>query len=137
MSPRADALLPSNLLGDESADDEAANETTLPGQPQAVESRQMSFPSIGPSTFIGDAQGSPSPTSSSSQSFSSPRESLNNALDPDRRSLQSGRISANQPDAVENSQSASRKLTTLFSFNRQRGKTLTDRTSPARIAQTR
>jgi hypothetical protein len=126
MSPRADALLPANLLGDESADDEVTNETTLPGLPAAAESKQMPFPSIGPSSMIGDAQGSPSPVSSSSQSFSSPRESLNNALEPDRRSLQSGSISVEQPDVVENPQSASRKLTTLFSFSRQRGKTLAD-----------
>jgi hypothetical protein len=126
MSPRADALLPANLLGDESTDDEAVNETTSPGQPAAAESKQMPFPSIGPSSLMGDAQGSPSPVSSSSQSFSSPRESLNNALDFDRRSLQSGRISVEQPDVVENPQSASRKLTTLFSFSRQRGKTLAD-----------
>jgi hypothetical protein len=130
MSPRADALLPSNLLGDESADDEAADETTLPGQPPATESRQMPFLSIRPSSLIGDVQGSPSPVSSSSQSFSSPRESLTNALDPDRRSLQSGHISAEQPDVAENPQSASRKLTTLFSFSRQRGKTLADGPPP-------
>ena len=126
MSPRADALLPANLLGDESADDEADNDMTSPGQPAAADSHQMPFPSIGPSSLIGNAQGSPSPVSSSSRSFSSPRESVNNALDSDRRSLQSGRISVDQPDVAENSQSASRKLTTLFSFNRQRGKTLAD-----------
>ena len=124
MSPRADALLPANLLGDESADDEADNELSV--QSAAVESKQVPFPNIGPSGLIGDAQGSPSPASSSSRSFSSPRESLNNVLDPDRRSLQSGRISIDQPDVAENAQSASRKLTTLFSFSRQRGKTLAD-----------
>ena len=123
MSPRADALLPANLLGDESADDEVANEMTMLGQP---ESKQMPFPTIGPASLVGDVQGSPSPVSSSSRSFSSPRESLTNALDPDRSSLQSGRISIDQPDVAENPQSASRKLTTLFSFNRQRGKTLAD-----------
>jgi hypothetical protein len=126
MSPRADALLPANLLGDESADDEEANETTLPGRPATAESKQMPFPSIRPSSMIGEPQGSPSPVSSSSQSFSSPRESLNNAFEPDRPSLQSGSISVEQPDVVEYPQSASRKLTTLFSFSRQRGKTLAD-----------
>ena len=124
MSPRADALLPANLLGDESADDEADNEMSI--EPAAAESKQVPFPSIGPSGLIGDAQGSPSPASSSSPTFSSPRESLHNVLDPDRRSLQSRRISIDQPDAAENPQSASRKLTTLFSFSRQRGKTLAD-----------
>ena len=126
MSPRADALLPANLLGDESADDEANNDVTLPGQTAASESRHMPFPTIGPSSLIGDAQGSPSPVSSSSPSFSSPRESLKYFLDPDRRSLQSGRISIDQPEVADNPQSASRKLTGLFSFSRQRGKTLAD-----------
>jgi hypothetical protein len=117
MSPRADALLPANLLGDESADDEADNEMSV--EPTAAESKQVPFPSIGLS-------GSPSPASSPSPSFSSPRESLHNVLDPDRTSLQSRRISIDQPDVAENPQSASRKLTTLFSFSRQRGKTLAD-----------
>ena len=133
MSPRADALLPANLLGDESADDEADNEMASPAQAAATESKHTPFPSFGPSSLTADAQGPPSPVSSSSRSFSSPRESLNNAreslnnaLDPDRRSLQSGHVSVSQPEVAENPQSASRKLTGLFSFNRQRGKTLAD-----------
>lgn len=126
MSPRADALLPSNLLGDESADDEAEENLTMPTQPTATDTKATSFPRIGPSSLFDDAQKSPSPVSSSSRSFSSPRESFTNAMDPDKSSLQSGRLSIDQSDQAGNAQSASRKLTGLFSFSRQRGKTLVD-----------
>lgn len=126
MSPRADALLPSNLLGDESADDEAEEDVAMPSQPTATDSKSVAFPQIGPPSLFGDAQNSPSPVSSSSRSFSSPRESFTNGGDTDRRSLQSGQRSIDQSDIAENPQSASRKLTGLFSFSRQRGKTLAD-----------
>ena len=129
MSPRADALLPANLLGDESADDEADDDVAMPSQPSAIETKSLPFPGLGPPAQFGDgpAQHSPSPVSSSSRSFSSPRGSSFNVMDSDRRSIQSNRLTASQDGPVENPQSASRKLVSgLFSFSRQRGKTMAD-----------
>ena len=125
MSPRADSLLPANLLGDESADDEADNEAIIPIQPSVG----TAFNGVRPSSLLGDgpAQRSPSPKSSSSRSFSSPCESFANSVDPDRTSQHSGRPASDRPGRANNPQSASRKLVSgLFSFSRQRGKTIVD-----------
>lgn len=121
MSPRADALLPSDLLGDEEPmpyDNSAIQGPTSPVQ----------FSGLGSSVLPFEMpRRDSSPVSSGSRSasiFSSPRESLNNlqlgSMDPDRRSLHRTNEDA---DAA---QTASRRLSGFFGFNRQRGKTLAD-----------
>ena len=127
MSPRADSLLPANLLGDESADDQAGDEVEMPTRPTVPEPDSTPFPAMRPPSLLaGAARRSSSPVSSSSRSFSSPQESFTNMmLDPDRRSIRSGNPLVDQTSTDDNPQSASRKLVSgLFSFNRQRGKSM-------------
>lgn len=116
MSPRADSLLPSDLLGDE-------EQTSVlgPSSPH--------FSGLGTSTaqFDGPFHGSPSPVSSESRSaslFASPHGSLNNLHEADRQSIQMSKVSLAH-DPSDSVQSASRRLSGLFGF-RQRGKTLAD-----------
>ncbi|QKX61872.1 uncharacterized protein TRUGW13939_09028 [Talaromyces rugulosus] len=107
MSPRADALLPSDLLGDEES-------TDLP--------EPITAPDL-PDTTGGDDPRSPSPVSSETRSarfFASPHDSLRD-IDlslPHNEGL--------SPDDTTNVQSASRRLSGLFNFHRQRGKTMAD-----------
>lgn len=111
MSPRADALLPSDLLGDEESTD----------LPEPITDPQ--FPVVGPAPTQLENPGSPSPVSSESRSaqfFASPHESLR---DLDMPHTTTEGISENESSHV---QSASRRLSGLFGFNRQRGKTLAD-----------
>ncbi|KAK2743777.1 hypothetical protein FQN57_004714 [Myotisia sp. PD_48] len=116
MSPRADALLPSDLLGDEEH---------IPEEP----SIGTPFSTIGvPAGLLdGALPNSPSPVSSGSgptSLFASPHGSLNNLHEMERNSVQAAAaISQPPPDAA---QSASRRLSGLFGFNRQRGKTMAD-----------
>ncbi|GAB1212378.1 hypothetical protein ATERTT37_001516 [Aspergillus terreus] len=109
MSPRADALLPSDLLGDE-------------------ESPELPRPIIRPRFSNADqsnplesfAHGPPSPDSSSSRPesmFGSPHEIP--AQEPESQPATLG-------DANEAPKSASRRLSGLFGFHRARGKTLAD-----------
>ncbi|KAM5452768.1 hypothetical protein MaudCBS49596_003074 [Microsporum audouinii] len=116
MSPRADALLPSDLLGDE--------EQSIGEEPEITP-----FPTSGApaAPFEGLLPNSPSPPSSGSDPtsiFASPHGSSNNLHDSDRNSGQ-GVISGSQPPP-NGAQSASRRLSGLFGFNRQRGKTMAD-----------
>ena len=122
MSPRADALLPADLLGDESADE-------LPEE-EADEEKKTSIPALGSFSTMpppalpenGKQSGSPSPVSSSNRSFSSPHESF---FDNDQRSIDSSQQA--KDSAFTAAQQGSRKLmSNLFSFNRQRGKTVAD-----------
>ncbi|KAE8353750.1 hypothetical protein BDV28DRAFT_100738 [Aspergillus coremiiformis] len=110
MSPRADALLPSNLLGDEESPE-------LPrpiGRPQISDVEQSNgqlevFP-----------QGPPSPDSSESRPgsvFASPHEGQHQEADSQSVHLR---------DVTEAPKSASRRLSGLFGFHRPRGKTLAD-----------
>ncbi|KAF3491267.1 uncharacterized protein GIQ15_00784 [Arthroderma uncinatum] len=114
MSPRADALLPSDLLGDEEQSvGEAPEITPFPGVPTAP--------------FEGLLPNSPSPLSSGSDPtsiFASPHGSLNNLHDTDRNSGKAT-LPGSQPPP-DGAQSASRRLSGLFGFNRQRGKTMAD-----------
>ena len=126
MSPRADALIPSNLLGDESADDEPEGTANMDDEFIGQDMKTASVQDVGSPRALYDAPGSPSPMSSASRSFSSPRESVNNTFEGDGASLSSRKLFVDQQEASDNPQSASRKLTGLFSFNRQRGKTLAD-----------
>ncbi|KAF7586274.1 hypothetical protein BBP40_009170 [Aspergillus hancockii] len=110
MSPRADALLPSDLLGDEESPE-------LPRpivRPQIVD---VEPPNGQLEVF---PQGPPSPDSSESRpgsTFASPHENQN--PDADSRPAHLG-------DAAEAPKSASRRLSGLFGFHRPRGKTLAD-----------
>jgi hypothetical protein len=134
MSPRADSLLPADLLGDESADDMLEEEITMPTKPIATNSSTIPFPPLRTSSLLEGITipGSPSPVSSSSRSFSSPRESFTGMrYDPERRSLQSGHASIDLSSSVDSNQAGSRKLmSNIFSFNRQRGKTMADGPPP-------
>ncbi|KAL2365320.1 hypothetical protein RJZ56_001700 [Blastomyces dermatitidis] len=116
MSPRADSLLPSNLLGDE--------EHASASHPSGITTQ---FPKSG--AFDNLLPNSPSPISSGSRPaslFTSPRESLNNLHESGHNSMAMPTLPTPQepPDSV---QSASRRLSGLFNFHRQRGKTMVDR----------
>ncbi|KKA24234.1 Fibronectin type III domain protein [Rasamsonia emersonii CBS 393.64] len=113
MSPRADALLPSDLLGDEESSD----------IPEGVTSAQ--YPDVGP--VESAPHGSPSPVSSEPRSatfFTSPHSSLSRLRDADHQP--SGNEEVPQGESSSGVQSASRRLSGLFGFHRQRGKTLAD-----------
>ncbi|PGH28153.1 hypothetical protein AJ80_00043 [Polytolypa hystricis UAMH7299] len=117
MSPRADALLPSDLLGDEE-------------QPTNNQQPTMQFSNLGAAATPFDSllAGSPSPVSSESRSasiFASPRESLTNLNEADRQSLQMPTVPLTEGPS-DGVQSASRRLSGLFGFHRQRGKTMND-----------
>jgi hypothetical protein len=112
MSPRADSLLPSDLLGDEEPP---------PSSPHNIHS-----PLAGVGSFSGpvDNQHSYSPGSSSSRPasiFASPQDSSHNLPDADRRSINSASMSFNQ---IKLTTTATSRLSSFFSTNRQRGKTL-------------
>ncbi|KAE8379933.1 hypothetical protein BDV26DRAFT_151154 [Aspergillus bertholletiae] len=110
MSPRADALLPSDLLGDEES----------PELPRPIVRPQMSDVEQPSGQLEGFPQGPPSPDSPESRPgsiFASPHENQNQEADP--RPLHLG-------DAAEAPKSASRRLSGLFGFHRPRGKTLAD-----------
>lgn len=133
MSPRADALLPADLLGDESADD--MPEETADGPTKTIDEDmpKSPFPRLGPPSIReqDNIPGSPSPISSSSKSFSSPRESFTHMQmqDGDQASLRSGQEFFQQETDGDATQSNSKRLmSNLFSFNRQRerGKTSAD-----------
>ncbi|KAL2006556.1 hypothetical protein VTN00DRAFT_9224 [Thermoascus crustaceus] len=115
MSPHAGALLPSDLLGDEESPD-------LPGP---VTHPRFSGVEQSNAQLENLPHGSPSPVSSggsrSASIFTSPHESLNNHQETDSQNpgLSQGEVSSGV-------QSASRRLSGLFGFNRQRGKTLAD-----------
>lgn len=115
MSPRAGALLPSDLLGDE--------------EQSLVPDSTAHFPSLGPSaaSFDNFLPGSPSRSSGSrpTSAFASPRESMNNLREHDRPSTNMSKAPFTQSPS-DNVQSASRRLSGLFGFHRQRGKTMID-----------
>jgi hypothetical protein len=137
MSPRADALLPADLLGDESADDIPDEAAEGPTRTIDEDMPKSNFPRLGPPSLREqeNTPGSPSPLSSSSKSFSSPRESFTQMQmqDGDQASLRSGQESFPTENDGDVAQSNSKRLmSNLFSFNRQRerGKTSADQ-SPA------
>ncbi|OJD18242.1 hypothetical protein AJ78_01742 [Emergomyces pasteurianus Ep9510] len=113
MSPRADSLLPSDLLGDE-------EQASMSGPATSQFPRAGAFDNLLPN--------SPSPISSGSRPaslFTSPRESLSNLQDSGRNSMAMPNLPAPQ-EASDSVQSASRRLSGLFNFHRQRGKTMVD-----------
>ncbi|OJJ45625.1 hypothetical protein ASPZODRAFT_133481 [Penicilliopsis zonata CBS 506.65] len=112
MSPRADALLPSDLLGDEESPD-LPRQATLPlyttMEPSSTQLEM--FPHV-----------PPSPLSSGSRPasiFASPNE------DP-KRSHESEDQPSPLTDEPNAAKSATRRLSGLFGFHRPRGKTLAD-----------
>lgn len=129
MSPHADALLPADLLGDMSeddADDKDAPMPTKPTRPAAGNSRSTPFPNIGSPLLRHDGEpgGSHSQSSSSRQSFSSPRaEAFSSSLDPERKSIHSAK---DKPMGEEEPSSSRKFMYNLFNLSRQRGKTLAD-----------
>jgi hypothetical protein len=136
MSPTANALLPSGLLGDEEPPSPRS------GSLQDIPSSRLPDTSFGVGGFPGfggvesSATGPNSPDSSGSRSnsvFSSPRSSFYNFpsmpdtfTESDRQSINSAgaALSAIGTDNTANP-SSSKRLSNLFSF-RQRGKTLPD-----------
>lgn len=113
MSPRADSLLPSDLLGDEEPLDLPRHSANFPG---------------GAPQFDSGLQGSPSTVSSGSRpasAFVSPHGSLNN-LQEGERSSGAGDAAPDRGQSSDGVQSASKRLSGLFGFHRQRGKTLAD-----------
>ncbi|CEN62872.1 Putative Fibronectin type III domain protein [Aspergillus calidoustus] len=112
MSPRADALLPSDLLGDEES----------PELPRPI--IRPRFSDIDQSTTQRDSfpTGPVSPVSSGSRPASlltSPQESQNRSQDVDNQTLPLG-------VADEAPKSATRRLSGFFGLNRPRGKTLAE-----------
>ncbi|KAI9368096.1 hypothetical protein BJX61DRAFT_546854 [Aspergillus egyptiacus] len=111
MSPRADALLPSDLLGDEES----------PELPRPV--MQTRFSDLEQTTSQHDSfPGPSSPQSSGSRPaslFASPREAQMHRQETGSQAEPLG-------DASEAPKSASRRLSGLFNFNRPRGKTLAE-----------
>lgn len=132
MSPRADSLLPTDLLGDDSADEMAPDEEDMPTKPTQTDSGFSPFPTFRPTSLRGTEQvsdDSPSPprSNSSPRSFASPREEFFPEVDPDGRSIKSSHPPI--PEDAPAEAPAHKRLTSmsnLFSFNRQRGKTSSD-----------
>ncbi|OKP06281.1 hypothetical protein PENSUB_6271 [Penicillium subrubescens] len=111
MSPRADALLPSDLLGDEES----------PEFPRPLTRPRFSTMEATGSPLENFGIGPASPASSGSRPgsiFASPLETLN------RRDSDSQPVGLSA--AGERPKSASRRLSGLFGFHRPRGKTLAD-----------
>ncbi|CAG8169213.1 unnamed protein product [Penicillium nalgiovense] len=110
MSPRADALLPSDLLGDEES----------PEFPRSVTRPRFATMEASSTPLDSFGHGPVSPVSSDSRAgsiFASPLETQNR-----QDESQGVHLSA----AGEAPKSASRKLSGLFGFHRPRGKTLAD-----------
>ncbi|ETN41775.1 uncharacterized protein HMPREF1541_03712 [Cyphellophora europaea CBS 101466] len=129
MSPHADALLPADLLGDESGEDEDDKDAPMPTKPtvaDAGKSRPSPFPNIGSPLVRDNAEPveSPSAGSSSRQSFASPRgEGFAAAPETEHKSTHSGKEKGGDGESPSNSR---KFMYNLFNINRQRGKTLED-----------
>lgn len=128
MSPRADSLLPADLLGDESAD-----ELDLPEPKDKSEPGTTPFPRIGSPVLHPDSgrTGSPSVQSSSGQSFSSPLQT-SAPVEVDAKSSSSDKKSEERVEEEEEDEVVQPKkakytsMSSMFGLNRQRGKTLAD-----------
>ncbi|KAI9848277.1 MAG: hypothetical protein M1837_000541 [Sclerophora amabilis] len=137
MSPTANLLLPSNLLGDDDSPSLAMGSVGVSAQvhPPFGGNQLNHLGSPGHDYVSHDPSSPHSSESKSASLFSSPRGSLGNLgtnqsdsfLDNDRRSLNSARGSLRaMGDTTEDAASSTRKFTNLFNLtlNRQRGKTL-------------
>lgn len=132
MSPRADSLLPTDLLGDDSADEMTRNDDDMPTKPTQTDSGLSPFPALKPTSLRGmdrTSDDSPSPprSSSSPRSFASPREEYFPDVEVDGRSIRSSHppIPEDAPAEVPTHKRLT-SMSNLFSFNRQRGKTSSD-----------
>ncbi|EXJ86886.1 hypothetical protein A1O3_03840 [Capronia epimyces CBS 606.96] len=134
MSPRADALLPADLLGDESSDE--LPDTDDPSQPRGLsEAGTTPFPTIGSPMLQEDARrtDTPSAHSSSSKSFSSPLQTSAPAIEAEKLS-DSGQASDHRAEEATDEDEAIQQpskpkymsMSSMFGLNRQRGKTLAD-----------
>ena len=132
MSPRADLLLPSDLLGDDSADD-MAGETgdsgvTLPD----IDHARDRFNSVGVKSSTGTVDDHPvSPHSISSHSpsiFLSPQGSVNNVADFNGHPINPLRPKSREDaePSVSTVTSSRNFVSGIFGLNRQRGKTVND-----------
>lgn len=126
MSPRADSLLPADLLGDESAD-ELPDTETLDLPPANLDSGTMPFPKVGSPTLPETRHvETPSAGSSSGRSFSSPLQASApvQVVEADEKSSTSEEkeedVVLQQPPKPKYSMSS------MFGLSRQRGKTLAD-----------
>lgn len=131
MSPRADLLLPADLLGDESADE--LSETGLSGDQKAkADSGTTPFPRIGSPMIPEESHRieTPSAGSSSERSFSSPLQTAAPVVvETDRKSTNSGNKSEEEEEDEVVQQPNKPKymsMSSMFGLNRQRGKTLAD-----------
>lgn len=130
MSPRADSLLPADLLGDESAD-ELADPETLDLPPSNHEAGTMPFPTVGSPTLQEHPRhaGTPSAGSSSSRSFSSPLQTSAPVpvIEAEGKSSSSEEkeedVVLQQPSKPKYSMAS---MSSMFGLSRQRGKTLAD-----------
>lgn len=140
MSPRADMLLPADLLGDESADE--LPETVLAAEKNGpADTKTTPFPTMA-SPVVQDPTRrteTPSAGSSSGRSFSSPMQTSAPAVEADQKSSDSGRKPHDATETIEEEgdeavkQSSKPKymsMSSMFGLNRQRGKTLADQPPP-------
>ncbi|KAK5938472.1 hypothetical protein PMZ80_009443 [Knufia obscura] len=137
MSPRGEALLPTDLLGDDSEDEMVPDEDEMPTRPTQPDYQTDPFPTFQPSSLRGGEQeegDSPSPQSASSpRSFASPHEEFF----PEQREGDGRSIRSFHPPIPEDAPAeppTHKRLTSmsnLFSFNRQRGKTASGDQPPA------
>ncbi|KAL4751112.1 hypothetical protein BDW72DRAFT_174421 [Aspergillus terricola var. indicus] len=112
MSPRADALLPSDLLGDEES----------PELPRPV--LRSRFSNIEQTTTKRDSF--PADPSSPESSGSKPASLLGSPEEVQKGPQEANSQTVPPGDAEEAPKSASRRLSGLFNFNRPRGKTLAE-----------
>lgn len=131
-SPKEVDLLPKDLLQDNPADDDRMidnNSDERISSPSSLSKRFSGLvqPNVHSEGVMHDAI---SPVSSSSRPasiFTSPRSSLYHLPESEPRPNGSSDSPHVPPDYSDTAQSASRKLvSSLFSFNRQRGKTIAD-----------
>lgn len=132
-SPKEVDLLPKDLLQDNPADDDRMivdkDSDERVSSPSSISKR---LSGIGQSGMHGEGgvQDAISPVSSSSRPasiFASPRSSLYNLPESEARANLSKGVANDPSEYADTTQSTSRKLvSSLFSFNRQRGKTLAD-----------
>lgn len=133
MSPRADSLLPADLLGDESADELPSAE--ISAQRKETDTGTTPFPKIGSPILAEDIRQTDSPSigSSSSRSFSSPLQT-SAPVEADQKSSNSEKRSEETPEEDEvvpqSSKSKYMSMSSMFGLNRQRGKTLSDQPPP-------
>ena len=128
MSPHAEVLLPADLLGDESGEDEGEDDIPMPADGRSLDAGISPFPKIG-SPILNHAEPAETPSagSSSGRSFSSPREAFAPVPEADRKSMHSGQISIEKESIPEAGEAPVKKfMPSLFSFGRQRGKTMAD-----------